>query len=127
MTGSYGDRYAIQVQNHSALRFEVVASVDGLDVIDGQAGSLGKRGYLIGPYSSLEIDGFRQSRYEVAEFQFGSVSSSYAARTGSDRNVGVIGVAFFDERGAALPWFEREAERRQRAEPFPFRFATAPE
>jgi hypothetical protein len=126
VTGRHGDRYVIEVRNHTDQRFEAVATVDGLDVIDGRPGSLAKRGYLIAPHSSLEIEGFRRSLHEVAEFQFGSVSNSYAARTGSDRNVGVIGVALFDERGARYPWFGREAERRHDAEPFPGRFAPAP-
>ena len=34
----------------------------------------------------------------MATFRFSSVRDSYAAREGSDRNVGVIGVAFFAER-----------------------------
>jgi hypothetical protein len=126
VTGRHGDRYAIEVRNHTGQRFEAVATVDGLDVIDGRPGSLTKRGYLIAPHSSLEIEGFRQSLHEVAEFRFGRVSSSYAARTGSDRNVGVIGVALFDERGTPYPWFGHEAERRHDAEPFPGRFAPAP-
>jgi hypothetical protein len=126
VTGRHGDRYVIEVRNHTDQRFEAVATVDGLDVIDGRPGSLAKRGYLIAPHSSLEIEGFRRSLHEVAEFQFGSVSNSYAARTGSDRNVGVIGVALFDERGTRYPWFGREAERRHDAEPFPGRFAPAP-
>ena len=126
VTGRHGDRYVIEVRNHTGQRFEAVATVDGLDVIDGRPGSLAKRGYLIAPHSALEIEGFRQSMHEVAEFRFGRVSDSYAARTGSDRNVGVIGVALFDERGEPYPWFGREAERRHDAEPFPGRFAPAP-
>jgi hypothetical protein len=126
VTGRHGDRYVIQIQNHTAQRFEAVASVDGLDVIDGRPGSLAKRGYLIAPWGSLEIEGFRRSMSEVAEFRFGSVSSSYAARTGSDRNVGVIGVAFFDERGSRDPWLERDSRRRHDADPFPGRFAPPP-
>lgn len=126
VTGRHGERYVIQIQNHTGQRFEAVASVDGLDVIDGRDGSLAKRGYLLAPWGSLEIEGFRRSLHEVAEFRFGSVSSSYAAKTGSDRNVGVIGVALFDERGSDYPYFERDSERRHRAEPFPGRFAAPP-
>jgi hypothetical protein len=126
VTGRHGDRYVIEVQNHTGQRFEAVATVDGLDVIDGRPGSLAKRGYLIAPHGSLQIEGYRRSLQEVAEFRFGRVSNSYAARTGSDRNVGVIGVALFDERGTPYPWFGHEAERRHDAEPFPGRFAPAP-
>jgi hypothetical protein len=126
VAGRDGERYEIQIENHTGQRFEAVATVDGLDVIDGREGSLSKRGYLINPWSSLAIEGFRRSFHEVAEFRFGSVSSSYAAQKGKDRNVGVIGVAVFDERGQSYPWLEREAERRYDANPFPGRFAAPP-
>jgi len=126
VTGRHGDRYVIDIQNHTGQRFEAVASVDGLDVIDGRSASPSKRGYLVAPWGSVQIEGFRRNMDEVAEFRFGSVSNSYAARTGTDRNVGVIGVAFFDERGASGPWLERESRRRHDADPFPGRFAAPP-
>jgi hypothetical protein len=124
--GVDGERYMIQLQNHTGQRIEAVATVDGLDVIDGRPGAFTKRGYLLAPFSSIEIDGFRRSTDAVAAFRFGSVRGSYAARKGSDRNVGVIGVAFFQERGSRFPWTEREIERRNSADPFPGRFATPP-
>jgi len=123
--GEVGQRYMIELTNQSANRYEAVVTVDGLDVIDGRAGSLDKRGYLLAPYATVEIDGFRQNMDEVAAFRFGSVRGSYAAQKGNDRNVGVIGVAFFAERGAD-PWSERELRRRESADPFPGRFATPP-
>jgi len=119
VAGSDGERYVIQIENHSGNRFEAVATVDGLDVIDGQGGSFSKRGYLVNPWSTLQIDGFRRSQAAVAAFRFGAVKDSYAARKGNDRNVGVIGVAFFHEQGTSFPWTERELERRESANPFP--------
>jgi hypothetical protein len=126
VVGADGQRYTIQIENHTGNRFEAVATVDGLDVVDGKDGSLNKRGYLIDPWSSLNIDGFRRSQAEVAAFRFGTVKDSYAARKGNDRNVGVIGIAFFHERGSALPWTERELQRRDTANPFPGQFAAPP-
>ena len=123
--GEHGRRYTIEIQNRSSNRFEAVVAVDGLDVIDGQAGSFSKRGYLVHPFATLEIDGFRQNMDEVAAFRFGSVRGAYASRKGNDRNVGVIGVAFFAERGAPV-WSERELVRREGADPFPGRFASPP-
>jgi hypothetical protein len=114
--GRDGERYAIQIVNDSGGRVEAVATVDGLDAMDGGSGSFAKRGYVLDPWSSYRIDGFRRSEGEVAAFRFGAVAESYAARTGDDSNVGVIGVAFFAERGA----------RRLRATPFPGRFAEPP-
>ncbi len=51
----------------------------------------------------MTVEGFRTSLADVAAFRFSSVRDSYAARTGSARNVGVIGVAFFPERPAPPP------------------------
>jgi hypothetical protein len=124
--GSDGGRYSIRIENRTGARFEAVASVDGLDVIDGQPGSFEKRGYLLQPWATLEIDGFRRSDDAVAAFRFGRVRDSYAAKKGNDRNVGVIGVAVFEERGSRWPWSERELERRNSADPFPGRFAQPP-
>ncbi len=124
--GEAGDRYIIQIRNNTRNRIEAVATVDGLDVIDGQPGSFEKRGYVLAPFGSVEIEGFRRSMDEVAAFRFGSVSSSYAAKTGTDRNVGVIGVAFFLEEGSRFPWTDDEVRRRHDADPFPGRFASPP-
>lgn len=123
--GEHGRRYVIEVANRSSNRFEAVVAVDGLDVVDGQPGSFAKRGYLIQPFATVEIDGFRQNMDQVAAFRFGSVRGSYAGQKGNDRNVGVIGVAFFAERGARV-WTERELVRRESADPFPGRFASPP-
>lgn len=114
--GQHGARYRIHVQNYSNRRVEIVASVDGLDVIDGKRASYHKRGYIVLPYGNLWIDGFRRSFHAVAAFQFSSVSQSYAARTSGDRNVGVVGVAVFPE---VLPqWNADDLYRRQSASPF---------
>lgn len=124
--GRDGARYSIRIENSSGVRFEAVTTVDGLDVIDGEPGSFEKRGYLVNPWSTVEIDGFRRSEDEVAAFRFGRVRDSYAAKRGNDRNVGVIGVAIFQERGSSYPWTGRELRRREGADAFPGRFAPAP-
>lgn len=126
VVGSDGERYVMQLRNNTGHRIEAVATVDGLDVIDGRPGSLEKRGYLLRPWATVEIDGFRQNMSEVAAFRFGAVSASYAAKKGDDRNVGVIGVAFFNERNDGVPLLDPEIERRNAADPFPGRFATPP-
>lgn len=124
--GRAGDRYSIVVSNTSDHRIEAVATVDGLDVINGLPGSTTNRGYLLEPHATLVIDGFRQSQSSVAAFRFGKVGDSYAAQTGSARDVGVIGVAFFAERGDDA--LEEEARLRDTATPFPGdgRFARPP-
>jgi hypothetical protein len=101
--GFIGDRYRIRITNPTPRRVEAVVSVDGLDAIDGKTASLqDKRGYVIGAYGEITIEGFRTSLDQVATFRFSSVRDSYAGRKGQDRNVGVIGVAFFPEREPAV-------------------------
>jgi hypothetical protein len=102
MLGQLGARYTLRVSNHSGRRIEAVVSVDGRDAIDGRPADFrGKRGYLVPAWGSVDIDGWRISQAEAAAFRFSSVPDSYAARTGSAREVGVIGVAVFPERAPA--------------------------
>ena len=125
--GEAGQRYTVVVTNETGMKVEAVASVDGLDVLDGKPASYTKRGYLVPAGGSVEIEGFRQTSDHVAAFRFGSVRDSYAARTGSDRNVGIVGVAIFTPRNApAWPWTNREVERRHSADPFPGKYASPP-
>src|SRR5262249_16955231 len=100
--GTAGRHYSIVLSNRTAARFEALISVDGLDVINGQPGDLSHRGYIVAPYDTLTVDGFRQNEHSIAAFRFGSVADSYAAQTGNARNVGVVGVALFNEAGVVL-------------------------
>lgn len=128
IVGEAGRRYSIVIRNRTPNRIECVVSVDGLDVIDGKNAAFQKRGYLVQPHGELEIDGFRQSTEAVAAFRFGSVRGSYAnQKHGDTRNVGVIGFAFFHERGTdPFAWNSDEVRRRNNANPFPGQFATPP-
>lgn len=117
VVGHAGQRYEIVVHNRTGGRFELVASVDGLDVIDGEPAHVDKRGYILEPHGTVRIDGWRRSHETVAAFRFGRVSDSYAGRTSGDRNVGVIGLAFFAEQGSR--WTTDELWRRDTADPFP--------
>jgi len=104
LLGSVGSRYTLRISNRSARRIEAVVSIDGRDVIDGRPGDFrSKRGYLVPAWGSVDIDGWRTSQAEVAAFRFSSVARSYAARTGSAREVGVIGVAIFPEQYTPPP------------------------
>lgn len=118
--GRSGERYAIVLSNRSPARREVVVSVDGLDALDGQPASLRKRGYILDPGQEFAVEGFRTGPDTVAAFRFGSVEASYSnQRHGTARNVGVIGIAVFEEK-------DPESERRLDADPFPRAWATPP-
>ncbi|MGY3266800.1 hypothetical protein [Lysobacter sp. HA35] len=95
--GTTGHRYAVRLANHSGERVLVVLSVDGVNVVTGQTASAGQAGYVLEPYATTDITGWRKSLDNVAQFYFSDLRDSYAARTGRARNVGVIGIAVFDE------------------------------
>jgi hypothetical protein len=120
VAGAANSSYTIVVRNRSKSTLEIVASVDGLDVMDGKAASFSKRGYLIEPGDTLEIDGFRTSEHTVAEFKFSSVSNSYAnLHHGDTRNVGVLGIAVFTQKGVnPWTWMPTEINRRSQAQAF---------
>lgn len=105
VAGQNGERYNIRVHNNSGERVEAVVSVDGRDVISGQLGDYKtQRGYVIEPYGSVLIEGYRQSLDHVAAFRFTDIGNSYSARWGTPQHVGVIGVAAFKEH---VPWRQR--------------------
>ncbi len=113
--GKKGRSYALVVRNVCDSRLEIVLSVDGVDVIDGQPASLRKRGYIIDPGATLSVEGFRTSENAVAAFRFSSVGASYTnMRHGSTRNVGVIGLAVYGEKGVD-PWRWSQSELNNRA------------
>jgi hypothetical protein len=98
VAGSPGDRYSLRVTNQTDSRVLVVMSVDGVNILTGETAGYGQRGYIFGPHESYDLNGWRKSLTEVADFTFDRLSKSYAALTGRPEDVGVIGIAVFDEK-----------------------------
>jgi hypothetical protein len=98
LAGIEGARYTLRFRNLSDRSYEVIATVDGLDVLNGKPGSLRNGGYVLRPLQTLDIEGFRKSQSEVAAFRFAAPGRAYAANTeaGDVRNIGVIGAALFE-------------------------------
>lgn len=95
--GAPGHRYAVRLTNVSSERVLVVLSVDGVNAVSGQTADPSQAGYVLAPWQSTEINGWRKSLDDVAQFVFTDLPDSYAARTGRPDNVGVIGIAVFRE------------------------------
>jgi hypothetical protein len=115
--GRAGDRYAILLANRTGGRILTVLSVDGVNAVTGQTAAAGQNGYVLNPWSSAEIAGWRKDMSEVAAFYFTALGDSYAARTGRPDNVGVIGVAVYEEYVAPPPvLLEDAAPARSRAD-----------
>jgi len=106
IAGTPGHRYAVRLYNRSGARVLTVLSVDGVNAITGQNANPSQSGYVLDPYQSTEVDGWRKDMSEIAQFNFTALDNSYAARTGRPNNVGVIGVAVFREKPPV--WRERD-------------------
>lgn len=100
--GVPGHRYAVRLTNTSGERVLVVLSVDGVNAVSGETADASQGGYVLGPWESAEIDGWRKSLDEVAQFVFTDLADAYATRTGRPDNVGVIGIAVFREAPPAV-------------------------
>src|SRR5947207_9879562 len=114
VVGKPGNEYAIRVRNGGSGRVLAVMSVDGVNVITGDTASPQQSGYVLAPYESADIAGWRKSLARTAAFYFTALPDSYAARTGRPDNVGVIGVALFRKKRPPQPIAEPQARAESR-------------
>lgn len=120
--GEAGNHYEVRLENRSKKRLLVVLSVDGLNVVTNKPASPMQQGYILDPKESYNVEGFRKDNSTVRTFQFGSVAASQAAKKGGANNVGVIGLAVFEEDEArAKMELKREQFVRDNATAFPGR------
>lgn len=112
VAGTPGHRYSVRLYNRTGARVLTVLSVDGVNAITGQTADPMQSGYVLDPYQSTEVDGWRKNMSEIAQFNFTALENSYAARTGRADNVGVIGVAVFREKAPVWREYEDKISRR---------------
>jgi hypothetical protein len=96
-----GRNYSLVLRNNSAERVGVLIAVDGLNVVSGvKSGLQGTEPmYVLGPYESATIDGWRTSLDDVRRFVFVDEARSYASRTGqANGDMGWIRVLAFREQ-----------------------------
>jgi hypothetical protein len=118
--GENGSHYEVRLENRTKKRIEVVLSVDGLNVLTGKSASPRQRGFVLDPKEMYDVDGFRKDSTTARSFVLGSVASSKAAAKGAAGNVGVIGLAVFEEDEArAKAELRREQLARENANAFP--------
>lgn len=96
--GKKGTKFSLKLKNNSWSRKLFIPTVDGLSIIDGKEGSFDSSGYIVPAHSTVTIDGWRVSNKEVAEFFFSDEKDSYSKKKGKGNNIGVIGVAVFEEK-----------------------------
>jgi hypothetical protein len=106
-----GGHYSVVLRNNTGRRVGVLISVDGLNVVNGERSSLSSTEpmYVLGPYESTTINGWRTSLDAVRRFVFVDEKRSYAERTGqANADMGWIRVLAFRE---LRPWWEQQGWR----------------
>ena len=93
IVGKPGNEYQLDVRNRQSGEILTVISIDGVNAVSGATAEWAQTGYVLTPYTSFGIKGWRKSSQRVAAFFFTELDNSYAVRTGRPGNVGVIGVA----------------------------------
>jgi len=97
-----GHDYGIRLTNQTGDRVAVLMTVDGLNVIDGTRSrqSRGEPMYVLDPWESTVVRGWRTSLDEIRRFVFVDEQRSYAERTGQGNgDLGWIRVTSFREAG----------------------------
>lgn len=112
-----GRNYAVVLRNNSARRIGVLLTVDGLNVVNGEITRLsaGEPMYVLDPWETATIRGWRTSMNEVRRFVFVDEKRSYAERTGqANSDMGWIRVLAFREQNSVgiLEWGRRKSEVR---------------
>ncbi len=111
-----GENYSVVLRNNMPERVGVVLAVDGRNIITGKKSSLrnDERMYILEPYGSARLDGWRTDKDTVHAFYFTDVKDSYTVRTFGDSSaIGVIAVAVFREKDGAMlyePYIKKERE-----------------
>ena len=103
-----GRNYSVVLRNNSGRRVGVLLTVDGLNVVNGEVTRLASDEpmYVLGPWESATIRGWRSSMDEVRRFVFVDEKRSYASRTGqANSDMGWIRVlAFREQQPVAYFW-----------------------
>lgn len=95
-----GARYSLRLANRTGERLAVLMTVDGLNVISGDKQPSGQPGrmYVLDPWESASIQGWRTSLDDIRRFTFVDEQGSYASRSGkANSRMGWIEVAVFRE------------------------------
>jgi hypothetical protein len=103
VVGKPGNEYQVVVKNQRGEDVLAVVSVDGVNAMSGETANAHQSGYVLSPWSRIDVRGWRKNMDETAAFYFTTLGDSYAARTDRPGNVGVIGVALFQRKYVPPP------------------------
>ena len=114
------ETYRIRVSNRSARRVGLVIAIDGRNIISGKKSFLKshERMYILEPYQTQEIEGWRTGRNRTNRFYFTNIDNSYAADFGDYTAMGVVALAVFKERRQKISQQHNYGESRRHSKSY---------
>lgn len=102
--GREGSNYSLSLTNLTSRRLLAHPTVDGLSAMTGKEADRNdsSHGYILNPYTTIDIPGWRLDDANVAKFFFAGAGKSYAEKKGSGENKGVIACAVWEEKPEVL-------------------------
>jgi hypothetical protein len=96
--GRVGSNFELEMKNLTHRKLLAHPTVDGLSAMTGKEASMkDDEGYIIHPYQTFQVPGWRLNNEEVAQFFFAGGGKSYAEKTGKGKDKGVIACAVWEE------------------------------
>jgi hypothetical protein len=114
VAGKPGNEYQVNIRNNQPGEILGVIAVDGINAVSGETAGWSQTGYVLTPYTSFGVKGWRKSLQRTAAFFFTELDNSYAARSERPDNVGVIGVAVFRKKAEPPVGISRRPEYLER-------------
>lgn len=98
--GRDGSKFELELTNLTPRRILVHPAVDGLSVMTGKPAAQNDStdGYVLTPYQTMRVPGWRLDDKNVAQFFFAGQGNSYAEQTGQPLNKGVIACPVWEEK-----------------------------
>lgn len=97
--GVRGANFSLELRNMTARRLLTHPVIDGLSVMTGEpaASKDSSHGYVLAPYATQVISGWRLNNQDVAQFYFAGAGKSYAEKMRKGEK-GVIACAVWEEQ-----------------------------
>jgi hypothetical protein len=98
--GRQGSNFELELANLTGRKLLVHPTVDGLSAMTGKEASKNdsSNGYVLPPYSTMRVPGWRLDDDAVAKFYFAGAGQSYAEKQGGGADKGVIAAAIWEEK-----------------------------
>jgi hypothetical protein len=107
--GRPGSSFKLGFKNNTKNKVMIIPSIDGVSTLDGNSASPDSPGFLVRPYSGVEIKGWTVDSQYGAQFVFHDEHSSYSSQiNGHSRRTGVIGMLVYSEQDNTLDYARPE-------------------